>query len=150
MCMEHKLICKCGKKEASFNFKDEILPPEIIKTLYCPDCSKKIALDHVSMIYDNGWIILYDMEIVRLYRNKLPHSVIENLLPETLFDYGFATWRGIYPGDYGDSLEERQELTKLAKTNPKKYFNDIKNWAINRMARLKQEGWRKADEREAA
>jgi hypothetical protein len=148
--MEHKIVCKCGKRDASFIFKDEILPRAVIKTLYCPDCSRKIAIDYVSMIKDNGWIIRYDMDIVRLYRHKLPLIVTENLLPDTLFDNGFATWRGVYPGDHIDSKEERQALAKLAKKDPKKYFKDITTWSIKRMERLRKDGWRKAREQEAA
>ena len=150
MCMEHKIVCKCGKSDASFIFKDEILPHAVIKTLYCPYCSQKIAIDYVSMIMDNGWIILYDMDIVRLYRHKLPHIITENLLPDTLFDNGFATWSGVYPGDHVDSEEERQALAKLAKKDPKKYFKDITTWSIKRLERLRKDGWRKAREQEAA
>ena len=150
MSMEHNIVCKCGKREAIFIFKDEILTRTVIKTLYCPDCSRKIAIDYVSMVEDNGWIILYDMDIVRLYRHKLPHIVTENLLPETLFDSGFATWRGVYPGDHIDSEKERQALAKLAKEDPKKYFKEIKSWSIKRMSRLRKDGWRKALEKEAA
>lgn len=150
MCVEHKVICRCGKREASFQFKEEIMPPKTIRMLYCPECSKKIAFDPISMIKDNGWIIQYDMDIIRLYRVRLPHSVMENLLPETLFDTGYATWRGIYPGDHIDSIKERQDLADLAKEDPKKYFEEIKRWAVNRMSRLKHEGWRKAYEGKAA
>jgi len=150
MCMEHKIVCKCGKSDASFIFKDEILPHAVIKTLYCPDCSQKIAIDYVSMIMDNGWIILYDMDIVRLYRHKLPNIITENLLPDTLFDNGFATWSGVYPGDHVDSEEERQALANLAKKDPKKYFKDITTWSIKRLERLIKDGWRKAREQEAA
>ena len=150
MCIEHKVACNCGKNDASFIFKDEILPPAVIRTLYCPDCSRKIAMDYVSMIEDNGWIIRYDMEIVRLYRRKLPQIVTENLLPDTLFDNGFATWLGVYPGDHNDSEKERQALSMLAKKDPEKYFKEIKRWSIKRMTRLKKDGWRKAREQEAA
>lgn len=150
MCVEHKILCRCGKREASFQFKGEIMPPQTIRNLYCPECSRKIAFDPISMISDNGWIIEYDMDVVGLYRTKLPASIMENLLPETLFDQGYATWRGIYPGDHIDSAKERKELQKLAKTDPKKYFKEMKTWAVNRMLRLRNEGWRKAYEEKAA
>lgn len=150
MCMGHRIICQCGKKDAEFLFKDNILPQAVIKALYCPDCSRKIAIDYVSMLEDNGWIIRYDMDIVSLYRERLPQIVTDNLLPETLFDHGFATWSGIYPGDHIDSAEERRALAELAKEDPKKYFRDIKRWSTRRMARLRKAGWRKAHEKEAA
>ncbi len=146
MCIEYKTVCKCAKREASFNFKDNLMPPEVVEALYCPECSKNIAIDPISMIEDNGWIIKYDMEVAALYRHKLPYDDVENFLPETLFDKGYATWRGIYPGDHIDSAREREELAKLAKTDPQRYFREIKEWAINRMERLRKEGWRKANE----
>ena len=147
MCMEHLVVCKCGKRDASFNFKNEVMPPETIETLYCPECSKNVELDSGRMIQDNKWVIHYDMDIAGLYGKRLPASEAENVSPELLFDEGYVTWRGVYPGDHIDSVNERKELVKLAKTDPKKYFQEMKSWAITRMARLKDEGWRKAYER---
>ena len=147
MCMEHKVVCKCGKSDASFNFKNEVMPPETIEELYCPECSNKVDLDTNRMIQDNGWVIHFDMDIAGLYGKRLPSSEAENVSPELLFDEGYVTWRGVYPGDHIDSVNERNELTKLAKTDPKKYFQEMRSWAMTRMSRLKDEGWRKADER---
>jgi hypothetical protein len=146
MCMDHSIICKCGKREASFNFKNEIMPPEVVEVLYCPDCSKDLVIEKEMMVHDNGWVIKYDMEVAGLYRNRLPVQDGKNLSPETLFDQGYVTWRGIYPGDHIDSLKEKRDLAELAKVDPKRYFSEMKTWAINRMIRLKEEGWRKAYE----
>jgi len=146
MCMDHSIICKCGKREASFNFKNEIMPPEVVEVLYCPDCSKDLVIEKEMMVHDNGWVIKYDMEVAGLYRNRLPVQDGKNLAPETLFDQGYVTWRGIYPGDHIDSLKEKRDLAELAKVDPKRYFSEMKTWAINRMIRLKEEGWRKAYE----
>jgi hypothetical protein len=88
------------------------------------------------------------MEIAGLYCSRLPVSERDNISPETLFDEGYATWRGVYPGDHIDSIKEKLEITKLAKTDPPRYFREIKAWAVNRMARLRDEGWRKAHDRE--
>jgi hypothetical protein len=68
----------------------------------------------------------------------------ENLSPEILFDQGYVTWRGTYPGDHIDIVKENIEIAQLAKVYPKRYFSEIKTWAISRMVRLKEEGWRKA------
>lgn len=146
MCMDHAIVCKCGKREANFNFKNEIMPPETIETLYCPDCSNNIEYDKTTMLSDNGWLIKYDMDVAGLYGSKLPIKDREQLSPETLFDEGYVTWRGVYPGDHIDSVKERTELAELAKVNPKKYFEEMRNWAIHRMTKLKNEGWRKAYE----
>jgi len=146
MCMDHSIVCKCGRHDASFNFKNEVMPPEAVEALYCPECSGGVSFNNKSMIRDNGWVIHYDMEVAGLYSSRLPSSEKEKLSPELLFDEGYITWRGVYPGDHIDSVKEREELATLAKVNPKKYFDEMRTWAINRMTRLKDEGWRKAYE----
>ncbi len=147
MCMEYSMKCICNAREASFNFRDEIMPPEVISRLYCPECSKEISFDPATMLADNGWVIEFDMEVARFSALKTPHLLKEEITPELLFDEGYATWRGIYPGDHIDSLKEREEIVALARTDPKEYIRKIKSWGIERMERLRQEGWRKANER---
>ncbi len=144
MCMDHSVVCKCGREDASFNFKNDVMPPEAIEALYCPYCSEGITFDPRTMINDNGWMIHYDMEGAKLYGNKLPAGHKEGLSPEVLFDEGYICWRGVYPGDHVDSKNEREALGVMAKADPKKYFTTMKTWAIDRMDRLKIEGWRKA------
>lgn len=144
MCMDHSVVCSCGRSEASFNFKNEVMPPEAIDALYCPYCSEGLKVDNETMLHDNGWVIRYDMEVASLYRNKLPAGHKESVTPEMLFDEGYVTWRGVYPGDHIDSKSEREALAVMAKVNPMRYFNEMKTWSIDRMARLKEEGWRKA------
>jgi hypothetical protein len=146
MCVDHKITCTCGKNSASFNFRDDILPVEIVSRLYCPSCSGSVGFNPGSMLSDKGWIIEYDMDVARFMTQKLPRT--EAISPEFLFDEGYCTWRGVYPNDHIDSARERDELLKLAKTDRKKYFEEFKTWGIKRMERLAQEGWRKAHERE--
>jgi hypothetical protein len=141
-------MCKCGKKNASFNFKNEIMPAEIVNALYCPECSDRIEHDPETMLKDNGWIIEYDMDIARLYGQKMTDSERVNNSPDLLFDGGYVTWRGIYPGDHIDSVKERAELLEMSKTDPKGYIDEIRDWSIRRMDKLRKEGWRKAHERE--
>ena len=148
MCVDYSKPCLCGRSSASFNFRDEILPYETIATLYCPACSSNIKYDAATMLSDNGWIIDYNMEVARfMMQKKAPASQVT---PEFLFDEGYCTWRGVYPGDHIDSAREREELLKLAKTDRKRYFEEFTTWGIKRMARLALLGWRKANEREAA
>jgi hypothetical protein len=142
--MEHSLSCRCGARRASFSFHDNIMPPEIISRLYCPECSGDRAFDPATMLADNGWVIEYDMDVAHFCSPKLPRHIAP-LTPEALFDEGYATWRGIYPGDHIDSVREREEIVKLAKTNPRGYLVKIKTWATGRMERLAAEGWRKAN-----
>ncbi len=146
MCVDHKMTCACGKNSASFNFRDNILPVEVVRRLYCPLCSSGASFDPGAMLSDNGWVIEYEMDIVRLMARKFPRTVA--ISPEFVFEEGYCTWRGVYPNDHVDSAREREELLKLAKTDRKKYFHEFRNWGVQRMERLAREGWRRAHERE--
>jgi hypothetical protein len=146
MCVDHKITCICGKNSVSFNFKDDILPTEVVNRLYCPSCSAPVGFNPGTMIEDNGWIIDYDMDVARFMGQKISRD--QALTPEFLFDEGYCSWRGIYPNDHIDSARERQALLKLAQTDPKRYFEELKSWGTQRMERLAREGWRKAHETE--
>jgi hypothetical protein len=98
------------------------------------------------MVADNGWVIEYDMDVARFSAHKLPLPHAGDVSPEVLFDEGYATWRGIYPGDHEDNVRERAEIVKLAKSDPRGYLEKVRTWANGRMERLRQEGWRKAVE----
>jgi len=145
MCVDYKMRCSCGSNAASFNLKNDVMPFEVVDGLYCPLCSGDVAHDHETMINDNGWIIKYDMDIAVSMAKNFPPGKIT---PEFIFDEGYCTWRGVYPTDNIDSVKEREEIVKLAKTNPKKYFEEMRLWGNKRMERLAAEGWRKANERE--
>ncbi|MCX7793600.1 MAG: hypothetical protein N2257_04225 [Thermodesulfovibrionales bacterium] len=143
--MDYKVSCQCGKYIASFSFRDNIMPPEVVNRLFCPECSGDINFDPSSMIVDNGWIIEYDMDVARFAARVLP---VKDITPEFIFDKGYCAWRGMYPLDYIDSMNERQKIIELAKSNPVRYLEELKRWGIMRMERLKKEGWRKAREGE--
>lgn len=147
MCEDRKIMCACGKNKVSFNFKDDLLPPEAVNGLYCPACSAAVSFKAESMISDNGWIIDYNMEIAGFMARKTEQA---SITPEFLFDEGYCTWRGIYPNEHIDSAREREELLKLAKTDPKRYFREITAWGNRRMERLARDGWRKAIQMEPA
>jgi len=147
MCIEHSCYCKCGDREVSITFKNELMPHETFVALYCPKCSVHIDFNPETMICDRGWIIEYDMDVARFSAHKLPKEHSRRISPEVLFDEDYCSWRGMYPGDHLDSIKEREEILFLAKTDPKRYLEEIKNWGNRRMERLKEEGWRKANER---
>jgi hypothetical protein len=142
MCVDHVMTCKCGRSTASFNFRDEIMPPDVIENLYCPNCSAGVNYSPQTMLDDNGWIIQYDMDVATFASHKLP---VVDITPQFLFDEGYCTWRGVYPTDHIDSVREREELIKLSKINKKKYLEEFRSWGLKRMERLAGEGWRKAN-----
>jgi len=148
MCVDYSLNCSCGKTHASFNFRDEVLPFNVVTSLYCPDCSREVTHNAGTMVADNGWLIEYDMDVARfMMQKKAPASAVT---PAYLFDEGYCTWRGMTPTDHIDSVKERSVLAQLAKSDPKRYFEEIKSWGNTRMERLAREGWRKAVESEPA
>jgi hypothetical protein len=75
MCVDHSISCSCSKNHASFNFKDDILPHEVISGLYCPACSRGIAPDPATMLSDNGWAIAYDMDVARFMLQKVARPI---------------------------------------------------------------------------
>ncbi len=146
MCVDHKISCNCGKNSISFNFKDDLLPSQVVANLYCPVCAAPIGFNPATMISDNGWIIEYDLDIAGFLMQNVLHGHV--ITPEFLFDESYCSWRGVYPNDHIDSARERADLTSLAKSDPKRYFAELKIWGTRRMERLAREGWRKAHETE--
>lgn len=144
MCMLYEAGCSCGASLAGFNFKDDVMSDAVISRLYCPKCSADIRFNPDTMLADNGWVIEYDMDIAKFQAQKI--KGLTAITPEFIFDEGYCTWRGFYPTDHIDSTVERSEISKTAKTDPKKYLEDIKGWATGRMEKLSKEGWRKANE----
>src|SRR5512139_780342 len=53
MCMAHERHCSCGERSVSFHFKDNIMPEQVIRDLYCPSCAKGVAIDQSTMVTDN-------------------------------------------------------------------------------------------------
>ncbi|HAK60693.1 MAG TPA: hypothetical protein DCO77_09970 [Nitrospiraceae bacterium] len=141
MCMEHKITCQCGRSSVGFQFRDQVLPAEAVSSLYCPKCSGDVPFEPQTMLNDNGWIIAFDMEVVRLMKQGL-HT--NEPTPEYLFDEGYCTWTGMSPTDSEDSIRERSEIIKRAKVDPQQYLHDLKAWGMQRGERLAAEGWRKA------
>lgn len=138
--MAYELRCKCGDKAVSLHFKDNILSEQVIRNLYCPNCSLDIQLDPGSMVVDNGWVIEYDMDVVNFMGQKIHKGTIT---PDFVFDEGYCTWNGLYPGDHIESVKERERIAAFAKTDPLHYLNEMKSWAKERVKKLQKEGWRK-------
>ncbi|HAR44645.1 MAG: hypothetical protein A2X56_01430 [Nitrospirae bacterium GWC2_57_13] len=143
MCVAHVQHCSCGARSVSLQFRDNILSEQVVAELYCPSCSQKPVIDQNTMLSDNGWIIVYNMDIAKFAGSK---SIEHPITPAVLFDEGYCTWNGIYPGDTIDSVAERAKITSLAKTDPREYVKRLTSWGVDRMERLAGEGWRKARE----
>ena len=144
MCQEVRKTCKCGQNSAQFHLRDNVLSREVISELYCPHCSDRIEPDPSTMVMDNGWIIVYDMDLARFMAMSKLTLDAEQVQPGYIFDMGYACWLEMYPGEKEDILEERAEIMQLQKTDPGRYLKEISSWNIARIDRLKADGWRKA------
>ena len=144
MCMEVRVKCECGAHEVGFNLRDNIMPPEVISGLYCPECSKKVTFDSSSMLRDRDWIIAYDMELALFMAVSKLGVNPERVTPEFIFDEGYATWKETYPGELAEIEAEKKEIVALLKEDPRRYFEELRAWAQRRVEHLKALGWRKA------
>ena len=143
MCMSHKVRCTCGRESAEFSMRDEVMAPGVIKALYCPSCGEGLDFSGETMLDDNGWVIEYDMEQAGIYSSRLGLPA-GKLTPEFIFDEGYCTWAGYCPGDIRKAAEEKAEIVKMMKTDPKTYVKALMVWGKERAQRLGREGWRKA------
>lgn len=143
MCKADTKICKCGASHATLHFGNNILPENIVRELYCPICGKQAQFNPETMIEDNGWIIDFEIDGARLFAHEFPAEP-DAVTPAYLFDNGFCTWVGYTPTDHLDSYKEKEAIIELAKTDRRKYFEEMKNWSNKRVQKLAEAGWRKA------
>ena len=142
MCQSYKVPCTCQKNTAEIFFGKCILNETAIEEVYCPQCSQNLDLDRNDRLWDNGWVIELDMEVVKA------HAAVMEISPEAItakwiFDQGFVTWVGITPDDHQRREQERNEFQKLAKTDLLAYIQAMREWGLNREKRFIEEGWRK-------
>ena len=126
------------------SLRDNIMSTGVILSLFCPECSQGMDLDRDAMIWDNNWVIEYDMELARFLaaaKLQLPPETVD---PAYLFDSGYAAGREMYPGEQEDILEERKAIMELLQTDSREYLKQINSWNIARVERLNEEGWRRA------
>jgi hypothetical protein len=120
-----------------------VLDERSVAQVYCPKCSQGIDRDPESRIWDNGWILELNMDVVRIQAHLMGTSPGE-VNASWVFDEGFATWVGITPDDFQTREVERSEIQKLAKTDLRAYIGAMRDWGLNREKRFVHEGWRKA------
>lgn len=96
------------------------------------------------MLADNGWLIQYDMDMIRMFAISKLQMDPSFVSPQYVFDSGYATWRETYPGETEDIADERRQIISRKSEDPKRYLREINEWAVNRVQHLKEAGWRKA------
>lgn len=142
MCMQQSRTCHCGRQTAYLNFYDNILLPEILVGLYCPECRDQAEWDGDSMVEDCGWIMAYDLEGARFLLEK--RGVRGNVTPEFLFDEGYLSWQGFTPHDLEVNAALHRRLEPLIKEDMQLYLKTLKEEWLAYVAAVKAAGWRKA------
>ena len=143
MCIDVRKTCECGCHTVQFHLRDNVMMPQVIARLFCPSCPGDTPFDPASMLCDNDWIIEYDMELARgLFAQKL-QVCEDDVIPEYIFDKGYACWQEMYPGEQEDIREEREKIIELLQQDRNVYLQTMQNWNIERIERLKSAGWRK-------
>jgi len=142
MCQSYRKECVCSKNTAEIFFGKMVLDEQSVEQVYCPECSQNVEKNSDNKVWDNGWVLVLDMDVVRTHAPVMDISPQE-VTADWVFDAGFVTWVGIIPDDYKQKAQERAEILKLAKTDLLVYYQAMKDWGLKREKRFTQEGWRK-------
>jgi len=144
MCMMESRRCVCGCEKAYLNFRDNVLPPDILVNLYCPECSPTADFDPETMVADCGWVMEYDLDGAQVFFMK--RGLSRALTPEIIFDEGYLTWQGFSPGDHDVRSELHQRLAPLIQEDMKQFLQALKSEWLAHVERLKAAGWRRAQQ----
>ncbi len=142
MCFNQRRFCECGRNAAFLVFRDNLLPPEILLNLYCPQCGPEVILDNAYMLEDCGWILEYDVERAQAYFDL--RGIKAQATPGYLFDEGFLSWQGLAPGEEEVNAQLHRRLEPLVKENYALYLKSLRTEWTAHVADLKAAGWRKA------
>ena len=94
MCESYRKTCSCGKRTAEIFFGKMALDEQSVQQVYCPDCSRNIATDAYNRVWDNGWVLELDMDVVQARADIMGETVNAAFLTmnwaETHTDSGIA------------------------------------------------------------
>lgn len=142
MCLQQSRVCACGRQTAYLNFYDNILTPEILVALYCPECRHLATFDAETMVEDCGWIMEYDLEGAQFLLKQ--RGITVEVTPEFLFDEGYLSWQGFTPHDLEVNAALHRRLEPLIKENLPLYMKTLKEEWLAYVREVKAAGWRKA------
>lgn len=142
MCQSYKKKCHCGSHRAEIFFGNMVLNESSVTGLFCPECSPGKDDINPSSVWDNGWVLELNMDIVRAHASTFGLDP-EDITADWTFDSGYATWVGITPDDTETRNQERDKIQQLAKTDILAYMKAMKEWGTEREKRFSAQGWRK-------
>ncbi len=142
MCESYFINCRCGDKKAEIFFGKMLLSESSVKQLFCPKCSKEYEDSQPQRVWDNGWVLELNMDIIRSHSSTFGMAE-DKITADWIFDSGYVTWVGITPDDTERRNQEREKIQTLATTDILAYINAMKEWGVEREKRFSKEGWRK-------
>lgn len=144
MCLNLRRWCRCGLNSAFLIFLDNLLTPEVLVNLYCPECGHEVPRDGDTMLEDCGWVLEYDVTLAQTMLKQ--RGVNGPATPEFLFDRGYLTWQGFAPGDQEVNSELHRRLAPLIEQDLNLYLQSLKSQWLKHVMALKAAGWRKAQQ----
>lgn len=144
MCMQQTRTCQCGRHTAYLNFRDNILTPEILVNLYCPQCRSTADWDAACMVEDCGWVLEYDLDGAQVFFRK--RGLERPATPDFLFDEGYLSWQGFSPLDHEVNAALHRRLAPLIQEDLPRYLELLKTEWLAHVVALKAAGWRKAQQ----
>lgn len=143
MCQSYHRQCACGQKTSEIFFGNNVLTPSVVREVYCPDCSRAAEADPRDSVKDNGWILVLDREAMETSAPRMQLDA-SSVTADQVFEGDYVTWVGFAPEDNVLRAQEREELAQRYASDRRGHFAALKTWAMEREARLAEEGWRKA------
>jgi hypothetical protein len=141
MCLSLRRFCACGRNSAYLLCRDNVLPPDILVSLFCPLC-RPDCLGDDTMLQDCGWVLEYDMERAQAFFAL--RGIKRRATPEFIFDEGYLSWQGFTPGDQEINTRLHQRLAPLIDQDLALYIKSLRTEWLAHVAQLKAVGWRKA------
>ena len=142
MCRTDRRVCECGRNGAHLFFRDNLLPREVLVSLYCPQCRRRVNLNKDTMLEDCGWVLEYDVASAQVLFDR--KGALGSITPQFLFDEGYLSWQGLSPDDQEVNTRLHQRLAPLIEQDLALYLKSLKSEWLAHVARLKAAGWRKA------
>jgi hypothetical protein len=141
MCMNLRRFCSCGRNSAYLSCRDNLLPGEILVSLFCPEC-RPGRITETTMLEDCGWVLEYDVDRAQGYFKV--RGIRSPATPALIFDEGYLSWQGLAPGDQEVNTRMHQRLAPLVEQDLALYLKSLRSEWVAHVARLKAAGWRKA------
>ncbi len=74
MCQSYRKACACGQQTSEIFFGKMVLDEKSIAQVYCPECSRDVDTESNNRVWDNGWVLELNLDVVRTPATMLPET----------------------------------------------------------------------------